>query len=144
MFWPEAVIHANYLRNRVKSRVIKNKTPFEFWNERKQEKDNVKLLRVFGSEVWIRKNEREKIGARASRGIYLGVKPGVKGVKVWDSDQRKIIVATPVDFREENFRRRRLHLLHAPRLCLNEQSQQLSSGCQKMRKLLMKNKRMAT
>lgn len=102
MFWPHAVMHANFLRNRIKSRVIDKKTPFELWNGRELEKDDLKLVKVFGSEVWVRTG-KDKTDVRGVRGIYLGVKPGVKGVKVWFIKEKKLDVAVHVDFREEKF-----------------------------------------
>lgn len=90
-FWPEAVRHANYLRNRVKSRVINNKTPFELWHGRNLSKDDLSLIKVFGSEVWVKTDEKTKLGARARRGIYLGVQHGIKGVKVWDLESKKLL-----------------------------------------------------
>lgn len=103
MFWPAAIEFANFLRNRARSRVISNKTPFELWNGRKLEEEDLKFIKVFGCEVWIRRNDKPKILDRATKGLYMGIQPGVKGVKVYDLQEKRFTIAVHVEFREENF-----------------------------------------
>ena len=44
-YWAEAVATATYLRNRLLTRSLKNKTPYERWFDRKPDLSHV---RVFG------------------------------------------------------------------------------------------------
>ena len=47
-FWAEAINTANYLRNRLPTKSLNRKTPYELWEE---EVPGVSNLRVFGSKV---------------------------------------------------------------------------------------------
>ncbi|KAE8740314.1 hypothetical protein FOCC_FOCC014188 [Frankliniella occidentalis] len=88
MFWPAA-----------------KKTPFEIWHERRVETEDLKRVKVLGCEVWIRDNDAEKtkLNPRATRGLYMCVQSGRKGVKAWDLQERKVKVALHIDFCEEKF-----------------------------------------
>ena len=51
-FWPEAITHANYIRNRSVSRVIGKKAPLELLNNKELEDSDLEFLKVFGCEAW--------------------------------------------------------------------------------------------
>ena len=71
-YWAEAVATATYLRNRLPTRSLKNKTPYERWFDRKSDLSRVK---VFGcmcygyiSEV----NKRGKLSSKAEKLRFIG------------------------------------------------------------------------
>ena len=72
IFWDDAVLCAEYIKNRCPSSAIRNKTPYEMWYDRIP---SVKYLRVFGSTcyVLIPKKQRNKLGARSHKCIFLGI-----------------------------------------------------------------------
>ena len=71
MFWGDAVKCAAYLRNRSPSNALDKKTPHEMWFGHLP---SVRHLRVFGSTCYalIPKEQRNKLGARSRRCIFLG------------------------------------------------------------------------
>jgi hypothetical protein len=75
----------------------------ELWNNRQLKKEDLSLIKVFGSEAWVRTEEKPKFDSRADRCLYLGVKSGVKGVKVWNWKNNMMQLARHVDFREKTF-----------------------------------------
>nr|GEV07975.1 hypothetical protein [Tanacetum cinerariifolium] len=98
----ENVLTAAYVINRLPSKVIKNKTPFELiWNE----KPNYDFLKVFGCLVYFKNTNTkgDKFKERGKSGVFLGYPPRTKGYKILDLDTRKIIVSRDVNFHKENF-----------------------------------------
>ena len=71
MFWCDAVVCATYLRNRIPSHAIEYKTPHEMWFGHLP---SVRHLWVFGSPCYalIPKEQRNKLGARSIRCVFLG------------------------------------------------------------------------
>ena len=71
MFWGDAVVCATYLRNRSPSNALDKKTPHEMWFGHLPP---VRHLRVFGSTCYalIPKEQRNKLGARSKKCIFLG------------------------------------------------------------------------
>lgn len=97
-FWPEVVCAAAYLKNRTLANTIEKKTPYEILFG---EKPNVKHLRLYGSQVFVRVPEqlrRSKWDRKADLGILLGYTE--VGYRVLINS--KIIVARHVDIVEEN------------------------------------------
>ena len=71
-WWAEAMVTANYTRNRVPSRVH-GKTPFEMFHG---EKPNLSNLRVFGARAYLHprpEGEPEEDGAGEREGVVLGL-----------------------------------------------------------------------
>lgn len=88
--WSEAVQAAVHVINRSPTNALTvSKTPYEMFYERKPD---VSRLRVFGSKVYyhIPKEKRSKLDAK-SRVCYL-IGYGCNGYRVWDPNQRKVIV----------------------------------------------------
>ena len=99
-FWAEAILHANYIKNRTISSAI-NEVPFVLWNGRDLERDDLKHIKVFGCEAWVKQRETSKLLARAERCVYMGVHPNQKAYKLWHMEKEAMISAINVDFREE-------------------------------------------
>eukprot|EP00253_Pinus_taeda_P027385 PITA_27385 len=72
MFWVDVVLCAAYIKNRCPSNAIRNKTPYEMWYGHVP---SIKHLRVFGSTCYalIPKVDRNKLGARSRKCIFLGI-----------------------------------------------------------------------
>lgn len=68
--WAEAVNHSVYTLNRTFSK-RRSCTPYELWHGKKP---NVANLRIFGSTayVFVPEGERQKLDAKAIKGIYVG------------------------------------------------------------------------
>ncbi|GAQ92416.1 hypothetical protein KFL_010110020 [Klebsormidium nitens] len=74
--WAEAMVTANYTRNRVPSSVH-GKTPWEMFYGKKP---NLSYLRVFGARAFIHvpKGNRKKMEPVSERGVFLGYEPNSK------------------------------------------------------------------
>ncbi|KIJ21285.1 hypothetical protein PAXINDRAFT_63241, partial [Paxillus involutus ATCC 200175] len=60
--WGEAVMHTIWLKNRMSTRALNNKTPYEMLY---QKKPNLKGLPVWGSCIWVHDMSRSKLNPRA-------------------------------------------------------------------------------
>ncbi|MCO5581864.1 hypothetical protein L7F22_035753 [Adiantum nelumboides] len=83
-FWKEAAATACYVQNRLPTRTLPNKTPYELWTG---EKPNISHLRIFGSLCYtlIPADKRHKLSSHAERGILVGCgdRFGIKGYRVY-------------------------------------------------------------
>nr|GFB18611.1 putative ribonuclease H-like domain-containing protein [Tanacetum cinerariifolium] len=101
-FWGEPIVTAAYIINRLPSKVIKNKTPYELvWNEEPKYED----LRIFGCLDYFKNtnNKGDKFEEKRKTGVFLGYPQGTKGYKIYDIESKKIVVSRDVLFLEENF-----------------------------------------
>ena len=71
MFWGDALVCVAYLRNIITSQALEDKTPHEMWFGHLP---SVRHLWVFGSPCYalIPKEQRNKLGARSIRCVFLG------------------------------------------------------------------------
>ncbi|GKD15447.1 zinc finger, CCHC-type containing protein [Tanacetum coccineum] len=76
-FWAEAVRHAIYILNRVPTRALEDKTPYEALYNRKP---NLENLRIFGCTAYAKITipHLKKLDDRSIPMIYLGVEEGSK------------------------------------------------------------------
>jgi len=97
--WDEAVAHANYLRNRVGTRSLQGKTPYEAWYGRKPD---VSHLREFGCDVWVLDEmlNLSKLKPRAKKMIFTGFMDGSKSIRYYDPETRRIKVSRNISFHE--------------------------------------------
>ena len=97
--WDEAVAHAAYLRNRVPTRALNGKTPYEAWHGAKP---NVSHLREFGCDVWVldESKNRSKLDPKSKKMILVGFMDGSKSVRYYDARSRSIKVSRNVAFTE--------------------------------------------
>jgi hypothetical protein len=98
-YWGEAVMTANYIRNRTISSVH-GKTPFELFTG---EKPSVDHLRVFGSKVFshVPAQKRKKLDPMAEEGLFLGYEPRTKGYRILRASDGRVVVSKDVTFKEE-------------------------------------------
>ena len=100
-FWAEALATAVYLRNRSLTKVC-NLTPYEAWHGNKP---SVNHLKVFGCTAYahISKEERKKLDAKAKKCILMGYGTCVKGYRLYNPVEKKIIYSRDVVFDENTF-----------------------------------------
>ncbi|KAK9062516.1 hypothetical protein SSX86_019703 [Deinandra increscens subsp. villosa] len=101
-FWGECILTATYIINRLPSKIIQNKTPYEIVFGHKPDYEQ---MRVFGCLAYYRSTETEgdKFEARGRPGIFLGYPPGTKGYKLYDMEHKKMVVSRDVKFFEDKF-----------------------------------------
>ncbi|KAD5317239.1 hypothetical protein E3N88_17185 [Mikania micrantha] len=101
-FWGECVLTAAYIINRVPSKVLNNKTPYEVLLGRPASYDH---MRVFGCLVyyWNSDTKGDKFEPRGKRGIFLGYPPGTKGYCIYDLELKRLVLTRHVKFVEECF-----------------------------------------
>nr|GFC87539.1 zinc finger, CCHC-type [Tanacetum cinerariifolium] len=98
-FWAEAVRHAIYILNRVPTRALVDKTPYEALYNRKP---NLEKLRIFGCTAYAKITipHLKKLDDRSIPLIYLGVKEGSKACRLYDPIAKKKHVSRDVKFME--------------------------------------------
>jgi hypothetical protein len=102
-YWAEAVVTANYVRNRspISS---SNKTPYELFHG---SKPDVSMLRVFGARAFVHvpKQKRTKLDAVSKPGIFLGYEANSKAWRIIADEDRKVYISKDVVFDETAFDR---------------------------------------
>jgi len=98
-FWAEAVKHSVYLLNRLPTKAMGNRTPYEAWNGRRPQLGHV---RVFGCKghVKIVLPHLKKLEDRSKPMVYLGLEEGSKAHRMFDPQTRRIVVSRDVVFEE--------------------------------------------
>ncbi|KAL2653418.1 hypothetical protein R1flu_021546 [Riccia fluitans] len=98
-FWAKAVNIVVYLVNLSPCSAVQLKTPFELWHKRVPDYSR---LRVFGYVVYAHKprDNRTKLGPKAKKWYFLGYQQGVKGYRLWDPIDCKLIIIRDVSFNE--------------------------------------------
>jgi hypothetical protein len=86
-FWGEAVTTAMFILNRVPTKALKGKTPFEAWHGHKP---NVSFLRTFGyvGHVKNTKPHLSKLEDRSMPMVLLGYEEGSKAYRLYDPKKR--------------------------------------------------------
>ena len=100
-FWAEALNVAVHVRNRVTTRGLSSRTtPYEILYDRKP---NLSYLRVFGSRCWyhLRRSQVDKLDPRSREAVMIGYARGVRGYKLWDVADHKVVVSRDVQFDED-------------------------------------------
>ena len=99
LLWGEAVRHSTYLINRVATRSLDGKTPYETLRNKKP---NIEHLRVFGCVCYAITNTtgRKKLDDRSRTLVHLGTEPGSKAYRLLEPTTNKVIVNRDVIFDE--------------------------------------------
>lgn len=97
--WGEATRHSTYLLNRIATRAVKDRTPYEVCREKKP---NISHLRTFGCIGYAKtvKPHLRKLEDRSSMLVHLGTEPGTKGYRMYEPNTQKIKVSREVVFDE--------------------------------------------
>ena len=98
-FWGEAVRHSVYILNRLPTKFLKNQTPYEALEGRKPNLDH---LRVFGcvGHVKVPSNQVGKLDDRSVPMVYLGTEPGTKAYRMYNPEERRLVISRDVKFDE--------------------------------------------
>jgi transposase InsO family protein len=94
-FWAEVVNTTSYLLNRMTTRVLGDKTPYEIWYGFKP---NVDHLKVFGSPCYVLQLEvkRRKLNQKADMRILIGYSSKSKAYKIYYLKSNKVVIARDV------------------------------------------------
>lgn len=97
--WGEAARHFVYVLNRLPTRALSEKTPYEVWTGNKP---NLSHIRVFGCITHMKQPSVHlgKLDDRSKVTIYLGRESGTKASRLYDPETRKITVSRDVIFEE--------------------------------------------
>jgi transposase InsO family protein len=98
-FWAEAANTAVFLLNRLPTKALQKKTPFEAWYGYKPELLN---LKIFGCLCfsYIPKVKRDKLDKKAEPGIFVGYSLISKAYRIYLPHNGKVIVSRDVKFLE--------------------------------------------
>lgn len=101
-FWGECILTATHIINRLPSRAINHKTPYEVIFGHGPDYSHMK---TFGCLAYTRNtNTRgDKFEVRGRPGVFLGYPQGQKGYRIYDMKDRKFVVSRDVRFDENNF-----------------------------------------
>jgi hypothetical protein len=101
LFWTDAVLTATYLLNRMASRILKGKSPFEMFFPGKNPFSVPP--RVFGCVSFVHNHSpnRDKLDPRAHKCIFLGYSRTQKGYRCYSPSLRKHFVSADVTFFED-------------------------------------------
>ena len=97
MFGGEVVLCATYIRNCCPCYVTNNTTPYELWYDKLP---TVQHFRVLGSKCYalIPKQQRNKLGARSWKCIFLVILILPKHTKIYDEEAYKFNLSRDVIF----------------------------------------------
>ena len=98
--WGEAVRHSTYLINRVATRSLEGKTPYEML---RLAKPNLSHIKVFGCICFARTETpgRKKLDDRTIKLVHLETEPGSKAYRLLDPITKRIVVSRDVHFTED-------------------------------------------
>ena len=98
-FWGYALETAAVLVNNAPSKAVE-KTPYEIWCGKSP---NLKYLRVWGCEAYVRRNAPDKLQARSEKCVFVGYPKETKGYYFYYPQDNKVFVARGGAFLEEEF-----------------------------------------
>jgi hypothetical protein len=97
-FWGEAVVIAVYLQNRLPTKSLTDRTPYEAWHGRKPA---VNHLRVFDCRVFVKQlSHVDKLVDRSHAGVFIGYAEGAKVYRILDPAARQVCTTRDVVFDE--------------------------------------------
>jgi len=98
-FWAEAANTTVFLQNRLPTKALKDKTPFEAWYGYKP---SLTFLKVFDCVcfVYIPQVKRDKLDKKATPGIFVGYSYVLKAYKVYHPQIGKMTITRDVHFNE--------------------------------------------
>ena len=96
-FWAEAIIYISHLINGLSSTAIGGKTLLEVWSEKVTQGHG--LLREFENLAYFSAKDG-KGNPRAKKFVFLDVKRNIKDCRLWDLENKKIVLSQHVTFDE--------------------------------------------
>ena len=97
--WGEAVRHSVYVLNRLPTKILRGRTPYEAWTGKKP---NLSFLKVFGCLAFMKvpSVHTTKLDNRSKKVVYIGKEPGTKGYRLYDPSTGSLCVSRDVTFDE--------------------------------------------
>ncbi|KAJ9559500.1 hypothetical protein OSB04_004660 [Centaurea solstitialis] len=105
-FWPEALVTAAYLINRLPTRILKAKTPLQILTEYTKIPSVLTLEpRIFGCTVFVHipKANRSKLDPCAERCVFVGYGITQKGYRCYNPKTRHMFTTMNCDFLETEY-----------------------------------------
>jgi hypothetical protein len=97
-FWGEAVVAAIYLQNRLPTKSLADRTPYEAWHGRKPA---VNHLRVFGCRAFMKQlGHVDKLADRSRVGVFICYVEGAKAYRILNLVARQVCTMRNVVFDE--------------------------------------------
>lgn len=98
-FWADAASTAVFLQNRLPTKAVKDRTPFEAWHGFKP---SIIFLKVFGCLCfsYVPQVKRDKLDKKSAPGIFIGYSTVSKAYKVFQTQTETIIFSRDVYFME--------------------------------------------
>ena len=100
-YWAETAHTAVFLLNRLPTKAVAEKTPYEAWYGFKP---SLKNLKVFGCLcfVYVPQIKRDKLDKRAKAGILVGYNTISKAYRIFQPNTKKILISRDVHFMEND------------------------------------------
>jgi transposase InsO family protein len=97
-FWPLAAQASIYLHNRLPSKAIGDRTPYQLWRDKRP---SIGHLRVFGCLAYALVHDPGKLDDKATRCTFVGYPlDSSRTYLLWDNQQRKLVRSGNVHFVE--------------------------------------------
>lgn len=99
-YWAEATNTAVFLLNRLPTKAVNGKTPFEAWHGFKP---NLKNIKIFGCLCFthVPQVKRDKLDKKAEPGIFIGYSNSSKAYRIFQPRSEKILISRDVVFMED-------------------------------------------
>ena len=87
-FWSEAVNTATYILNRLPTKAVAEKTPYEIFYGKKP---SISYFRVFGctAHVHVPDQKISKMDSKSKKMIFIGYSSTSKAYRLWDSSKNE-------------------------------------------------------
>jgi hypothetical protein len=97
-FWGEVMVTAVYLQNRLLTKSLSSRTPYEAWLGRKPA---VNHLCVFGCRAFVKQLDHvDKLTDQSRTGVFIGYAKGAKAYRILDPAARQVCTARDIVFDE--------------------------------------------
>lgn len=101
-FWGERILVSTHLFNRLPSRILDQKSPYELLYHTKPDLTNLRIFRCLVYST-ITKPIHDKFGPRAIKIVFLGYIVGEKSYKLYDLERHTIYSSRDVKFFQDYF-----------------------------------------
>lgn len=100
--WGEAARHTVYVLNRLPTRALNGKTPYEAWSGKRP---NLEHIQIFGcvANMKVPAVHTKNLDDRGKLVVYLGREPGTKGSRMYDPKTGSLHVSRDVVCKEKSF-----------------------------------------
>jgi transposase InsO family protein len=96
--WGYAIQHANYIKNRMHTRALPDKTPFEMVHRKKPD---LHPIHVWGQQVFVKVKQGDKLSPRAEAARWIGYSGQSDGHCIYWPQAHKVSVEWNIKFVED-------------------------------------------